>query len=191
MRRTCSPRVFAAIALGCLALALPAEAGVTVRFDEAAINELLPALAPRQVELPLAGRGSVGVRLDDLRVVGFEPVANGTHPGYIRTALKAVIPALGLTAPLEPRLSLRLEGTGAARVLRLRFEQIPLKLPLAGSIDLAPFVEPMDFPVASFHEVDGVPDPTEVRSTLSSVKMEPNAIRFEFDVDVVRVASGS
>jgi hypothetical protein len=169
----------------------PAAAGVTVRFDEAAINELLPVLAPREVQVPLPGAGSVAVRLDDLRVVGFEPGESASSPGHIRTTLRAVVPALGLTAPLEPRLSLRVESQGQTKVLRLRFEQIPLRLPMAGSVDLAPFVEPMDFPVDSFHEVEGLPERTEVRSTLSGVKMESHAIRFDFDIDVVSADGGA
>jgi hypothetical protein len=180
------------IATACWSALSGAAAGVTVRFDEAAVNELLPALAAQEVRVPLGTAGTVAVKLQDLRVVAFEPAEGSAHPGFIRTSLRATVPSLGISAPLEPRLSLRLERSAQENVLRLRFERITMRLPLVGgAVDLAPFVDPMDFPVDSFHALGGVGEETHVRSRLSAVDMEAHAIRFEFDVDVVQSAGGS
>ena len=164
----------------------PVAAGVTVRFDEAALNELLPALAAREIQVPLGASGSVAVRFDDLHVAGFDPVDGIDGPGYVRTALRAIVPSLGLSAPVEARLSLRVVPVGQLNLLRLRFEEVSLRMPMGGAVDLAPYVDPIDFPADSIYRLEGVQEGTQVRSKLSGVKMESHAIRFEFDLDVIR-----
>jgi len=166
--------------------ALPVAAGVTVGFDVATLNELLPALSAEEIAVPLSGSRSVGVRLEEMKVTGLDPAAGGeSGPGHILTSMRVRIAQLGIDLPVEPHLSLRVVDDASGSLLELRFEQVEIPLPLAGAIDIAAFLPPMRFPAENLWLVAGAEGTIEVKSELSGIEMGRNVVRFEFDLETV------
>jgi hypothetical protein len=173
-----------AVALGALAGALhpaPARAAVSVGFDLDTLNVLLPALAAHEIAVPIAEGRSVGVRLEDLRVTGLDPAAGGT--GHLQTATRVRIPQLGIDVAVTPRLSLHVVDRDASQWLELRFEQVTVPLPLAGSIDVAPFLPPLRFPAENLWTLAGAAGDIEVRSRLTKIDMGLRVLRFDFELE--------
>jgi len=168
-----------------LGAALPAMGAVNVDFDLATMNELLPALSANEIEVPITEARTVGVFLDDLRVTGLDPAAENSESGHILTSMIVRIPQLGVRLPVEPRLSLHVLDREGASELELRFEKVPVSLPLVGVIDIARFLPPMRFPADSVFLVAGVEGDVEVRSRLAAVRMGRNVVRLEFDLQTV------
>ena len=168
------------------ALTLPAaHAGVGVSFDVASLNELLPALSANEIAVPVAGGGKLGVKLDDLRVTGIDPGAGPDRAGRILTSMRVRVPSLGLDLPVEPRLSLHVRKSERTALLELRFEEVQIALPLAGSIDVASFLPPLSFPADNIWLVSGAEGQIEVRSQLSRIKMGRELVVFEFELDAL------
>ena len=166
--------------------ALPVAAGVTVGFDIATLNELLPALSAEEIAVPLSGRHTVGVRLEEMQVTGLDPAAGGERgPGHILTSMRVRIAQLGIDLPVEPRLSLHVVEQSTGSLLELRFEQVEIPLPLAGSIDVAAFLPPIRFPTDNLWLVAGAEGTIEIKSELSGIEMGRNVVRFEFDLETL------
>jgi len=176
-----STRVLAGLAVGLLATGL-SSAGVALTMDTAAINKLLSAVTVQELNVPLGGQAEVTVQLRNLKVLGLEPPTADRQQGYILTSLQVDIPQFGLSLEVKPRLSLNVLETGDER-LELRFERVEVRLPL-GSLDLAPFLEPLKFPADGAFALDGASGEVEVQSRLSDVKVGTQLIRFEFTLDV-------
>jgi len=172
-----------ALALGAF-LAAPARAGVTLDIDAASLNEVLSALAAQEVEVALTEGRSLTVRLEQLKVLGFDPTAGPAQEGRIRTSVRVVAPDVGLAVTLQPALSLRIVD-GATGELELRFEEVELPLPLVGPINLAPLLRPTRFPADYVWQLEGAAGPSWVRSRLVGVRMGRETLRFSFEVGVV------
>ena len=130
-----------------VATVAPLAAGVTVGFDIATLNEVLPALSASEIAVPLSGNRTLGIRLVDMQVTGLDPTGGGKGgTGHILTAMRVQVPSLGIDLPVEPHLSLHVAEGAQGSVLEMRFEQVSIALPLAGSIDVSPFLPPLRFP---------------------------------------------
>ena len=166
--------------------AAPAAAGVTVDIDGPTLNRILAAISVQQIEVPLSAQSTVSVELHDLKVLGFDPAPAGGGPGAILTAVRVVAPELGLTVPLEPRITVDVVHEGEASLLEFRFEDLGLKIPFVGQINLARMVPPMRYPADNVFLIDGAQGDVPVTSRLTSIKMGRNSIRFELDIEVAQ-----
>jgi hypothetical protein len=167
-----------------LACAPAVHADVTVGFDVETLNELLPALTRDEVAVPLGEGRTLDVKLVDLRVTALEPGSGRGGADQLRTALTLQVPALGLTLPISPAVSLGVADVGGESWLELRFEEALLRMPL-GAIDLAPFLPPLRFPADNHWFVQGADDAVQVRSRLIGVEMGQKVVRLDFELTVV------
>ena len=172
------------LAVGCVAVTIPAGAGVSVKFDAATLNELMPALTAQEITVPLAGGRTLTLEVHDLTVIGFDPTGPDGR-GSILTRLRLRVPQMGLDLPVEPRVSLHVVETDDGNMLEMRFEQVSLKLPLGAAINVAAFMPPWRFPADNIWVVEGVSGDSEVRSRLAGITMGRQAIHLEFELKVV------
>jgi len=159
-------------------------AGARLEIDGDTLNRLLAAAAVTEVQVPLTQQRSLPVQLRDLAVTGLEPVAGASGSGFIRTAVRVVAPDIGLDVALRPRIALNVVEHGGQSLLELRFEEVAVRFPLVGPIDIAGLIPPMRYPADNVWLLTGSAGDVEVVSRLTSVEMSPEAIRFEFSVDV-------
>jgi hypothetical protein len=181
MRRSLCPILLPSLVL---AASFPASAAVTVGFDVATLNEVLPALSAQEIVVPITDSRSVNVRLDDMRVTGLEPGAGEDGSGRILTSVRVRVPRLGIDLPLQPRLSLHVVEQDGLSVLELRFETVEVPV-VVGSLDVAPFLPPVRFPAESLWLVAGVEGDVRVHSHLTRIEMSREVVRFEFDLETV------
>ena len=137
-----------------------------------------------QVEVPISAQSTVTVELHDLKVIGFEPSPDQQRPGAILTAVRVVAPELGLEVPLEPRIAVDVVRDGEASILEFRFEDLGLKIPFVGQINLASLVPPMRYPADNVFLLDGAQGDVPVTSRLTAIKMGRDTIRFELDLEI-------
>ena len=157
---------------------------LTVDIDAQTLNQILAAISVTEVEVPISAENSVTVELHDLEVKGFDPSPDGGRPGAILTAVRVVAPELGLLVPLEPRIAVDVVRAGEVSNLEFRFEDLGLKIPFVGQINLASLVPPMRYPADNVFLLDGAQGDVPVTSRLRAVKMGRDSIRFELDVEV-------
>lgn len=179
MQRTGFPlRWIAAIALVLAVPVTATRAAVTVSFDLASLNEVLSATAAQRVKVPLAEGRSLDVELHDLKVTGLDPA--GCGQGCILTAVQLRVPQLGLSMPLQPRLTLAVVEGGQ---VELRFQEVKLPVPLVGTIDVGSMLRPMRFEASGVFQLPGGRTDVQLRSRLSKVQMVQDAMRLSFDID--------
>ena len=176
-------KLIGSLLLSTLAATAPLAAGVTIGFDVETLNEVLPALSASEITVPLSEKRSIGIRLVDMQVTGLDPTAGGT--GHILTAMRVQVPSFGINLPVEPHLSLHVAEGPNGSVLEMRFEQVSIALPLAGSIDVAPFLPPLRFPAENLWLVAGVEGNVRVKSRLSTIDMGLKIVRFELDLETL------
>lgn len=165
--------------------AVPADAGVTVEIDGPTLNRILTAISVQEVEVPISAQSSVSVELHDLKLLGFDPAPAGGGPGVILTSVRVVAPELGLSVPLEPRIAVDVVREGETSMLEFRFEDLGLKIPFVGQINLAKMVPPMRYPADNVFVIDGAQGDVPITSRLTSIKMGRDTIRFELDLEVI------
>jgi hypothetical protein len=159
------------------AAAAPAAAGVSVAIDIETLNELLPALTAEEIQVPIAGARTLGVKLQDLRVTRLDPLSR-----RVLGTLTVRVPSMGLAVPVEPKMSLR-AIPGDESFVELRFEELLLDIPLVRAMNLAGAVPKLTFPANTEFLVQGSRGNVEVRSRLADVTLSAAAIHLEFDVD--------
>jgi hypothetical protein len=174
--------------LGFLIAATPLPAGVTVSFDVPTLNELLPALTLEEVAVPITESRSIRASFEELVVTGFAPGSGADGADRILTSVRVRVPALGLSLDLEPAMSLAVVEEAGRHLLELRFEDVGIPLPLAGSIDAAPFLTPLRFPADEVFLLEGTRGDVAIHSQLAKIEMEANVVRFEFDLEVVETS---
>ncbi len=171
-----------AIVLGCVLAALPAWPGMTVGFDTDTLNEVLPALTATEIQVSLSETNTIGVVLEEMRVTGLQPGGSDGEPGHILTSMRIRVPQLGLDLPVDSKLSLHLSRQPAGNVLELRFDEVEIPLPLAGKLDIASFLPPLEFSADNLFRVAGAGGDIHIRSTLIAIEMGIKVLRFEFDL---------
>jgi len=164
--------------------AVPAGAAVTIRIDRQTLDAVLPAVTQQAVEVPLAEGTVLTVQIVEMKVTGLAPGTRDNPDGSILTSLKLKIPELGLTLPVEPRIALRAIDLDGASVLEMSFVEVPLNLPLAGSIDVAKTLPTLRYPAENLYTLDGATGEVPMRTKLRRVRIERDAVEFEFDVVV-------
>ena len=122
--------------------------------------------------------------------LSFEPAGDGGGQDRILTSVRLRAPQLGLTLNVEPRLSLHVVEHGGESLIELRFEEVPLALPL-GSVDLAGMLPPLRYPAQNLFLLAGAQEDVEVLSRVTGVKMERESLQFRISLEVPRPAAGS
>jgi hypothetical protein len=134
-------RAASALVLSVLCSA-PAWARIDVTLDAESLNGLFESMAPDSVQVALAGGKSLTIRMDDLRVKGFDPTA-GPHGG-VTASLRLKVPDLGIDVPVEPHLILDIkDASGGRKASYLRFDKVVVNLPLTGPVDVAALLPPL------------------------------------------------
>ncbi len=160
----------------------PVWAGMTVGFDTRTLNDVLPSLTAREIEVPLSEDSVIGVVLENMQVTGLEPGVGENGSGHILTSMRVRVPQLGLDLPVESKLSLHVAREASGDLLELRFDEVEINLPLAGSIDIAAFLTPLRFPAENVWRVEGADGDIRVRSKLAGIDIGSELLRFEFEL---------
>jgi hypothetical protein len=164
-------------------VAPPAAARVDVTLDAASLNDLLRAMAPDRVDVPLAGGRSVTLLLQDLKVTGFDPSA-GPHGG-VTTSLRLKVPELGLDLPVEPRLGIEMTtGPSGAAACVLVFRKVLLDLPLTGAVDVAPLLPRLPVMPDTSWLVGTARGNVRVKPLLVDARTGASALRLGFELEV-------
>ncbi len=184
MKRTiCSGMSIGVLVLMWVGIAVsPVWAGMSVVFDTRTLNDVLPALTASEIEVPLSENSAIGVVLENMQVTGLEPGVGENGSGHILTSMRVRVPQLGLDLPVESKLSLHVARGESGDLLELRFDEVQINLPLAGSIDIAAFLTPLQFPAVNVWRVEGADEEILVRSKLSKIDMGWKVLRFEFEL---------
>lgn len=176
--------------LGTLALcatalcATPAAADVAVVVDRATLNDVLGEVTLDRVQVPIGGERHVTVGIEDLEVIGLDPAGGKNGEGFILSSLRLRVPDFGVNIKVKPRISLHVVQRETDSLLELRFEKVPLSLPLAGTINVARFLPPLRYPTDSVWYLAGARGDVPIASKLKRVEMGSQAIRFVFEVAV-------
>ncbi len=179
--------------LVCLLLAGVSEvhARVDVSLDAATLSDLLAAMAPSRVSVPLTQGRGVTLLLQDLKVTGFDPTEGEKSEGSVLTSVRVKIPELGIDLPVEPRLSLQVRDRDGTKICFLKFERVPIQLPITGTIDVAPLLPILPLPGDSAFTVGATSGEVRVRTRLIEAKMGVKLLRLGFELDVSPVAKGN
>jgi len=140
--------------------------------------------------VPISTQRTITVRLEDLVVTGLDPAAGEKGQGYILTSMTLRSPDLGLSLRVEPRISLDVVERNGESMLELRFEEVPLKLPFAGAINLAPLIPPLRYPTDSVWLLAGARGDVPITSRLTAIRMGRQALRFVFEIEVAPPVGG-
>jgi hypothetical protein len=164
----------------------PAPARVDVTLDATSLNELIQAMAPSEVRVPLTEGRSVKLQISDLQVNGFDPTEGQKQEGFVLTSCRLKVPELGLDLPLAPRLSLQLGDRNGKKIAYLRFEKVPVPLPITGSVDLAPLLPVLSLPTDTAWTVAADSGNVRVRTVLTEARMGAKNLRLTFDLEATR-----
>jgi hypothetical protein len=165
-------------------LSFPAAARVEITLDAATLTEFLTTVTPPKVLLDLPTGGQLALELRDVKVLGFDPSGGANGKGHILGALRVGIPALGLDMPLEPRLALGVESSNGEKVAVLRFERLPIPLPLTGSMDISSLLPVYRVPAESVFVLPLKTGDVNVKSRLVDTKMGADAVRLVFNLEM-------
>jgi hypothetical protein len=170
-----------------LAGAPDASAGVDLEVDATTLTELLAIMVPASVALDLTPENRVTLRIEDLKVTGFDPAAG--NGGHVLTSVRLESPEIGLTVPLKPRLSLHLSEKDGRSICNLRFEEVVLPIPLSGPIDIAGLLPAIPVPADELNTVETARGLFHVRTRLVETRVGSSALHFGFDIDVSPVGA--
>jgi hypothetical protein len=175
-------RIALALAFGALVSAT-ASARIDVTLDAESLNGLLSTMASDRVDIGLTGGRSVTIRMEDLKVTGFDPTAGPN--GGVATSLRLVVPELGIDIPVTPHLRLEItEAPGGLKSSFLRFDKVVLNLPLTGSVDVAALLPPVALLPDAGWIVNSARGKVRVKPNLVDAKTGTKNIRLGFTLDV-------
>jgi hypothetical protein len=169
--------------------ALPALATVTVTFDAATLNQLLPVVAPDRFLVSLAGT-QVTVHVEELKVTGFDPAGGARGDGVVLASARIRIPQLGIDTQVEPHLAFVPRPMETPPAIELRFERFPVRMPLAGSVDVAGMIPAQLFPGGGTSALEGAHSDAEIQTKVVAVRVGRDAVRIELDVTAVPKRAG-
>jgi hypothetical protein len=170
-------------ALLLFAAARPALARVDVVLDAPSLNEMLSAMAPKEISVPLAQGRSLTLQLQDLKVTGFDPTEGQMQEGFVLTTVRLKVPDLGLDLPLEPRLSLQVARRNGKKEAFLRFEKVLVQLPITGAVDVAPLLPVLPLPTDTSWIVPAQSGNVRVRTVFLEARMGAKNLRLTFDLE--------
>jgi hypothetical protein len=175
-------RIAVAFALAALVSA-PAVARIDVTLDAESLNGLLSTMASDRVEIGLAAGRKVTIRMEDLKVTGFDPTAGPN--GGVATSLRLVVPELGIDIPVTPHLTLEIiEAPGGLKSSFLRFDKVVLNLPLTGAVDVAALLPPVALLPDAGWVVNSARGRVRVKPSLVDAKTGTKNIRLGFTLEV-------
>jgi hypothetical protein len=158
----------------------PAVARVDMTFDAATLNDMLRTMAPGHVDVDLPTGRSLRIQMKDMKVTGFDPAAGPN--GAILTSVRLLVPELGIDTPVAPKLTLEMKDVGGKKACVLRFEKVNLNLPLAGAIDIASLVPPVELLPDAGWTVETARGPVLIKPNLIDAKTGAKSIRVGFDL---------
>jgi len=177
----------AALSLAALIHA-PALARIDVTLDAESLNGLLQSMAPDHVEVGLAAGRSLTIRMEDLKVTGFDPTAGPN--GGVTTSLRLLVPELGIDIPVAPHLTLEIASAASGRKASfLRFDKVMLNLPLTGAVDVAALLPPLALMPDAAWIVNAARGKVRVKPNLVDAKTGTKNIRLGFELDVEPAAN--
>ncbi len=180
-------RISAALALATLICA-PALARIDVTLDAESLNGLLASMAPEEVEVGLTAGRSLTIRMEDLKVTGFDPTAGPN--GGVTTSLRLLVPDLGIDIPVAPRLTLEIADAASGRKASfLRFDKVMLNLPLTGAIDVAALLPPLALMPDTGWVVNAARGKVRVKPNLVDAKTGTKNIRLGFELTIEPLAN--
>ena len=177
-------RIWIAISALWLLGAGAARADVAFEVDKETLNRILAEVSIDQVAVPVSPQRTITVRLEELLVTGLDPAASEGGQGHILTSMTLRVPDLGLSLRVKPRISLDVVEQDGDTLLELRFEELPLNVPFAGAINLAPLIPPLRYPTDNVWLLAGARGDVPITSRLAKIQMGREALRFVFEVDV-------
>ena len=161
----------------------PALARIDVTLDTESLNGLLASMAPDHVDVGLAAGRSLTIRMEDLKVTGFDPTAGPN--GGLTTSLRLLVPDLGIDIPVTPHLTLEVgDATGGRKVSFLRFDKVVLNLPLTGAIDVAALLPPLALMPDTAWVVNAARGKVRVRPNLVDARTGTKNVRLGFELQV-------
>ena len=160
----------------------PTSAGIDVTVDAETLSELLSVMVPPSAVLDLTPDNRVTLQIEDVRVTGFDPGAE--NGGHILAAVRLVVPEIGLSVPLEPRLSLRKGEKDGRSLAYLQFENVTLAIPFSGPLDVASLLPRIPVPADQTNTIQTARGLFNVRTRLADTEIGSAAVRFMFDVEV-------
>ena len=159
-----------------------ATAGVRIEMDRESLSQMVQALAPTEVTVPIAGGASLRLELHDVRVTGLEP-ATPQRPGDgLRLAARVVAPDVGFTSSVAPRLRVGLGSAEGQSVIEMKFEDLAFSIPLMGKIDLGRLLAPMRYPAQNAFALPSGDREVPMVSRLQKIAMTKDALHIEGDL---------
>ena len=159
-----------------------ASAAVRIEMDRDSLSQMVQALAPTEVKVPIAGGASLRLELHDVRVTGLEP-ATAQRPGDgLRIAARVVAPDVGFESSVAPRLTVGLGAAEGQSVIEMKFEDLAFSIPLMGKIDLGRLLQPMRYPAQNAFALPNGTREVPMVSRLSKIAMTKDALHIEGDL---------
>lgn len=183
-RRLARPWFLAATLTIAATQAPPAAARVEVTLDAETLTSFLASVTPPRILLPLPSGTEIELVLKDLKVNGFDPGAGKSGRGQVLTSLRLGVPALGLDLQVEPRLSIDIEEVQGERTCVLRFDKLPIPLPLTGPLDVSPLLPTVRVPANATWILPMRQGGVNVKSRLVDTRMAAESLRLGFDLDM-------
>jgi hypothetical protein len=119
-------------------------------------------------------------------VTGFDPTEGQKQEGFVLISFRLKVPELGIDLPLAARLSLQLTDRNGKKVAYLRFEKVPIPLPITGSVDVAPLLPVLPLPTDTAWTVAAEAGNVRVRTLLTEARMGAKNLRLGFDLEATR-----
>lgn len=177
-------RRFILAVLAAVFAVVPAFARVDVTLDQATLNDLITNLAPDNVAVSLPAGAKVNVRMENLKVTGFDPAAGGESRGHILASVTLKIPELGLDVPVSPRLSLQFKEGNGRKVAYLKFEEVNIPLAATGNLNVAPLLPILPLVADTAWKVDSARGPVRVQPNLVDAVIGTKNLRLAFDLSI-------
>ena len=178
------PRRLPLMLLAVFLIVAPARANLEISLDAQTMTDLLTTMLPERVEVPVIGDSRINVGIDNVKVLGFDPLGGAKGDGVVLTSLHLKVRELGIDSPVSPRLSLYVGEEDDRTVCYLVFEEAKLPLPVSGPVDIAPLLPRIPIPADSIFGIEGQRGDFDVRMRLVDVVMGRRALRFDFDLAV-------
>ena len=180
--RSFAPRTLAGIVLVLGSLLAPAaRADVEMTLDAESLTRLLAIVAPPKVTVGMAPAAAIEVRIQDIRVTGFDPAAQGGL-GHLLTRMRLVAPSIGLDVEVSPRVALEIRKKDGLSFCYVTFQQMEVPMPW-GKLDAAPLVPSLPLRADHVYEIETAEGSAGLRSILTKATMTASQLRLTFALE--------